>query len=228
MASIVGTGGAAPCTYGLLLRSTVTGKETQPRLKYRRPFATCGKDLLSTTLPNETKAHRIAWMWSVERQPSTNRLREYITSPSRSSPGSDLPQQPWVKLGGLRAEVRRFGADVWRWGLSETPAYDCRADQRTANHIITECPLYRPPNDLHGLIDVDAGAAARERLLGKFPEVWLFLLVIRFHTQEFRRSHRVMYSLRKWHIEHTWCPKSNHHFLKPHISINFCRNANLS
>ena len=31
--------------------------------------------------------------------------------------------------------------------------------QQTANHITTECPLYRPPNGLHGLIDVDADAA---------------------------------------------------------------------
>ena len=54
------------------------------------------------------------------------------------------------------------------WGLFESPACDCGADQQTANHIITE---YRPPNDLHGLIDVDADAATREWLLSKFPEI---------------------------------------------------------
>ena len=50
----------------------------QPRLKSRRPFATSGKDLSSTTLSNETKAHShwIAKMWSVEWQSSTSRLRE--------------------------------------------------------------------------------------------------------------------------------------------------------
>ena len=46
-----------------------------------------------------------------------------------------------------------------------------RADKQTANHIITECPLYRPPNGLHGLIDVDADAATCEWLLSKFPEI---------------------------------------------------------
>ena len=96
---------------------TITREETQPRLKSRHPFDTSGKDLLSTTLPNETNnAHWIARMWSVEWQPSTSRLREYITSPSRSSPGSDLPRQAWVKLNRLRTGVGRYNADMWRWG----------------------------------------------------------------------------------------------------------------
>ena len=65
---------------------------------------------------------------------------------------------------------------MWRWGLSKSPACDCGADQQTANHIITECPLNRPPNGLHGLIDVDADAATREWLLSKFPEIYFFWL----------------------------------------------------
>ena len=71
-----------------LLYHTITREETQPRLKSRRPFAV-QKDLLSTTLPNETKTHWITRMWSVEWQPSPSRLREYITSPSRSNPRQD-------------------------------------------------------------------------------------------------------------------------------------------
>ena len=124
-----------------LLHHTITREETQPRLKSRRPFATSGKDLLSITLPNETKAHWIARMWSVEWQPSTSRLGEYITSPSRSSPGSDLPRQAWVKLNRLRTGVGRFNADMWRWGLSKSSACDCGTDQQTSNYIIMECPL---------------------------------------------------------------------------------------
>ena len=104
-------------------------------------------------------------------QPSTSRLRECVTSPSRSSPGSDLPRQAWVKLNRLCTGVGRFNAGMWRWGLSKPPACDCGADQQTANHIITECPLYRPPNGLHGLIDVDADAATCEWLLSKLPEI---------------------------------------------------------
>ena len=117
-----------------LLHHTITREETQPRLKSWRPFATSGKDLLSTTLPNETKTHWIARMWSVEWQPSTSRLREYITSPSRSSPGSDIPRQACVKFNRLRTKVGRFNANMCRWGLSKSPACDCGADFKSYHH----------------------------------------------------------------------------------------------
>ena len=119
-----------------LLHHTITREETQPRLKSRRPFASNGNDLLSTALPNETKAHWIGRTWSAEWQPSTSRLREYIVSPSKCCPGSDLPRQAWVKLNRLRTGVGRFNAEMWRWGLSKSPACHCGADQQTANHII--------------------------------------------------------------------------------------------
>ena len=45
-----------------LLRHTITREETQPRLKSWRPFATSGKDLLSTALHNEIKTHWVARM----------------------------------------------------------------------------------------------------------------------------------------------------------------------
>ena len=87
------------------------------------------------------KAHWIARMWAVEWQPSTSRLREYIVSPSKCCPVSDLPRQAWIKLNTLPTGVGCFNADMWRWGLSKSPACDCRANQQTANHIITVSPL---------------------------------------------------------------------------------------
>ena len=134
------------------LHHTITREETQPWLCHKR------KDLLSTTLPNDTKAHWVPRMWSVEWQPSTSRLREYITSPSRSCPWSDLPKPGSNSIGyALESGVSMLiCGDV---GLSKSPACDCGADQQTENLIITEFPLYRPPNGLHGLIDVDADAS---------------------------------------------------------------------
>ena len=154
-----------------LLHHTITREETQPRLKSQCLFATSGKDLLSTALPNEIKADWIARMWSAEWQLSTSRLREYVVSPSKCCPGSDLPRQAWIKLNRLCTGLGHFNAGMWRWGLSKSPTCDCGADQQTANHIITECPLYCPPDGLHGLIDVDADAATCEWLLSKFPEI---------------------------------------------------------
>ena len=90
-------------------------------------------------------------MRSAEWQLSTSRLCEYILSPSKYCPGSDLPRKSWVKLDRLRTGVGRLNADIWRWGLSKSPASDCGADQQTSDHIFTECPLYHPPIGLHGL-----------------------------------------------------------------------------
>ena len=42
---------------------------------------------------------------------------------------------------------------------------------QTANHIITECPLYLPPSCLHGMIDVHADGATRVWLLSMFPDI---------------------------------------------------------
>ena len=146
--------------------------ETQPRLKSRRSFATGREGLLSTALPGETKAHWIARMWSVGWGPSASRLCEYIVSPSKCCPGSDLSWQAWVKLNRLRAGVGHFVADVWGWGLSGSPAWGCGAGRWAANHIITKCPLYLPPGGLHGLIDVDADAATCEWRSNHF--FWFF------------------------------------------------------
>ena len=100
-------------------------------------------------------------MWSVEWQPSTSRLREYITSPSCSSAGSELPRQAWVKLNRLRTVAERFNADV-RMGPIQESNLRLRsrpADSKSHHHGV---PLYRPPNSLHDLIGVDADAATRE------------------------------------------------------------------
>ena len=53
--------------------------------------------------------------------------------------------KPGLNSIGYALELGRFNADMWRWGLSKSPACDCGADQQTTNHIITECLLYRPP-----------------------------------------------------------------------------------
>ena len=128
-------------------------------------------------------------MWSVEWQPPTSRPHENIVSPFKCCPGSDLPRQALVKLNRLPTGVGCFNADMWRWGSLQKSTCDFEADQQTANHIITVCPLYRPPNGLHGLIDVDADATTREWLLSKFPEIY-FCFVFWFNSQESNNKKR--------------------------------------
>ena len=94
----------------------------------------------------------------------TVRQAQYFSNSwqDKCCPGSDLPRRAWVKLNRLCTGVGHFNADMWRWGLSKSPACGCGADRGTAGRFITGCPLCRPPGGLCGLIVVDADAAARE------------------------------------------------------------------
>ena len=54
-----------------------------------------------------------------------------------------------------RTGVGRFGANMLRWGLSTSDCCECGAEQ-TAEHITTgRCPIYRPPEGIHGLVELD-------------------------------------------------------------------------
>ena len=67
-------GGEAPWACGHLAggassRRRRGGGETRPGLGFRRPFAACGGDLLSTTLPDEVEVRWVAEKWSVGWRP---------------------------------------------------------------------------------------------------------------------------------------------------------------
>ena len=56
----------------------------------------------------------------------------------------------------LKTGVGRFGANMLRWGLSTSDCCECGAEQ-TAEHITSgRCPIYRPPEGIHGLNELDA------------------------------------------------------------------------
>ena len=40
-----------------------------------------------------------------------------------------------------------------KWGLTDGAACECGEPEQTADHIITACPLYKPPSEA-GLFDV--------------------------------------------------------------------------
>jgi len=40
-------------------------------------------------------------------------------------------------------------------GLADSAQCECGVDELTANHIISRCPLYCPPNGIEGLRDLD-------------------------------------------------------------------------
>ena len=76
-------------------------------------------------------------------------LRSFM--PSKQRTGCGLSRRAWTRLNRLWTRVVRFGANKLRWGDS-----CCDWCQHTADHITCgPCPIYRPPEGINGLIDLD-------------------------------------------------------------------------
>ena len=44
---------------------------------------------------------------------------------------------------------------MFQWGLAPNATCECGAEEQTADHVILRCPIYRAPNGLRGLADLD-------------------------------------------------------------------------
>ena len=70
-------------------------------------------------------------------------------------PGQHLPRKEWTTLNRLRTGVGRFGAAMHKWGLTDSAHCECGDPSQTVEHVMTSCPIYRPPNGDRGLTDLD-------------------------------------------------------------------------
>ena len=125
------------------------------RLKSRRPLTHHAYQLVSSVPPQETLKHWTQTRWAESWASTTTRLHRYMPTPSNSGEGVGLSRRAWTRLNRLRTGVGRFGANMLRWGLSTSDFCDCGAEQ-TAEYITSgRCPVYRPPEGIHGLIELD-------------------------------------------------------------------------
>ena len=138
-----------------LLHKAVTETPQRTRLKSRRPFATHAQELLHTTPADTSKASWVNARWRDQwKAAEPSRLHLYIQDPT-DVPGQHLPRKAWTTLNRLRTGVGRFAAYMQRWGLAESAHCECGDPSQTAEHVITCCPKFRPPNGDRGLIDLD-------------------------------------------------------------------------
>ena len=147
--------GRCACQHDHLLHDVMENSTHRKRLKSRRPLTHHDHQLVSSVPSQETVKHwtqtRCAESWAS----TTTRLHRYIPSPSNSGQGVGLSRRAWTRLNRLRTGVGRFGANMLRWGLSTSDCCDCGAEQ-TAEHITSgRCPIYRPPEGIQGLIELD-------------------------------------------------------------------------
>jgi len=77
-----------------------------------------------------------------------------------------LPKRAWVRLNCPRTGVGRFRSCLNKWGMTSSVACECGAEEQTVDHVVLQCPIYRP---LHGLTVLDDETT--EWLLKTCPEI---------------------------------------------------------
>ena len=127
-----------------LLHARITTAQNlgRQRLRSRRPFSRHAKSLATSNF-------NLMEQWKHDWQETTKPAQFTIPPGTNIPPGADLPRREWVTLNHLRTGVGRFGASMYRWGLSPSAACLCGAPEQTADHILSECTRLGPPMGSH-------------------------------------------------------------------------------
>ena len=139
--------------YGLLSGSSDT---RQMRLRSRRPFVPGARNLLDNLARLGIRASE--WTnhkWNAEYCENASRLRAFVPETGSRPVGMGLPRSAWVKFNRLRTGVGRFHSSMHKWGLAPSPNCDCGASEKTADHVLTACPIHRATHEARGLAVLD-------------------------------------------------------------------------
>ena len=139
--------------HGLLSGSSDT---CQVRLRSRRPFVPAAWNLLNNLARLGIRASEwINHKWKTGYCEDTSRTRTFVPETGARPVGMGLPRVAWVKLNCLRTGVGRFQLSMHKWGLAPSPNCECGASEKTADHVLTECPIHRAPHGARGLTVLD-------------------------------------------------------------------------
>ena len=136
-------------SHGLLSGSS---DNRQVRLRSRRPFVPCARNLLDNLARLVIRASD--WTnhkWKTEYCENASRLRAFVSRTGARHVGKGLPPAAWVKLNRLRTGVGRFHSSLHKWGLAFSPTCECGASEQIAYHVLTACPIHRAPHGARGL-----------------------------------------------------------------------------
>ena len=150
---------------GHLLRSSSANARC---LKSRHPFVPAIQQLISSS--DNTNIDAAQWahhQWNAEW--SNNPTRLFIPDTGTHPPRVTLPRTTWVQLNRLRTVVGRFRSCLYKWGMASSAACECGAEEQTADHVVLQCPIHRPP---HGLLSLTVlYDETMEWLLNICPEI---------------------------------------------------------
>ena len=82
-------------------------------------------------------------------------LHDYISVPSQSPPGCNLPRKAWVNLNRIRSGCAKTKSFLHKIGVEASASCVCGATQQTLEHILASCPTLMPPNGVQGLKSLD-------------------------------------------------------------------------
>ena len=149
--------GRRVCQHDHLLHYVMDNSTHRKRLKSRRPLTHHAHQLVSSAPPQEKVKHWTQTRWAESWASTTTKLHMYIhahTIKQRTGCGP-IPTSLDPTKQAIGTGVGIFGANMLRWGLSTSDCCDYGAEQ-TAEHITSgRCPIYRPPEGIHGLIELD-------------------------------------------------------------------------
>ena len=137
-----------------ILHETTTKAVPPSRLKSRHPYNRTAQGMLGS-IPEDMSARTwlaTAWRREWESAEPTS-MHHHILDPGDGVEGEHLPRRQWTLLNRLRTGVGRFKTPMKKWGLADSAVCECGEPEQTAEHIITTCPLYRPPSEA-GLFQV--------------------------------------------------------------------------
>lgn len=84
-------------------------------------------------------------------------ITEHI-DPTKQLPGSNLPRKLWCKLNRLRTGQGRCKADLYKWGIINSPECECGELEQTIHHITWDCPIRRFHGELKDLVEATPAA----------------------------------------------------------------------
>jgi len=137
------------------------------RIKSRHPFVPAARTLISASGNNIRAAQWGDYQWNAGWADNSTRLRFFI--PGTHPPGATLPRRTWVRLNRLRTGVGRFRSCLYKWGMTSSAACECDAEEQTADYVVLQCPIHRPPHGVHGLTVLDDETT--EWLINICPEI---------------------------------------------------------
>jgi len=157
---------------GHLLHSALTHPSSADarRVKSTLPIVPAEQQLISFSHNHKIRAaHWVDHQWNAEWAYNPTKLRIFILDTSTHPLGMTLPRRAWVQLKCLRTGVGRFRSCLYRWGMASSAACECGTEEQTVDHVVLQCPIYRPPHGLHGLMVLDDETT--EWLLNTCPEI---------------------------------------------------------